>query len=537
MSPRLSRAEQNDRNRALLLAAARRVFLERGYYAATLDQIADEAGFSKGAVYSRFASKADMFLALLEDRIAERAAQNAQLAGELAGTGNFAALLDLAQRAERGAPGWRLLVTEFRVHAARDPELNRRYAALHARTVDGVARMFAEVSKESAEGLPFPPRLLAELWLAIETGRALEQIADPDALSGPACRAAPAGGLVRGAADAQSGGKMTTATITDLELLRTRVSGAIGRRMPEHIARLGWDAGRLAACQRDRLRALLARAIAGSPFHAGRLRGVDPDRFELADLARLPVMTKADMMENFDAATTDRRLTRDLVERHLARSVTDPSLLLGDYVVLVSGGSSGQRGLFVQRRRRVRRVRRLGHPPGHGRHRGRRGGLPPEGLVIGMVGAGSPVHSSGLGCVTATRPPVRLVSAPASLPIAEIVRRLNAAQPPNLLAYAAKLAELAREQRDGRLKLNLRSVASFAEAISMPERIAVTEAFGVPVIDMFASTEGLVGHSEPGGTVLTFASDTCLAECTDDEGRPSRTAWPRPRCWSRTCTT
>jgi AcrR family transcriptional regulator len=185
MSPRLSRAEQNDRNRALLLAAARRVFLERGYYAATLDQIADEAGFSKGAVYSRFASKADMFLALLEDRITERAAQNARLAGELAGTGNFAALLDLAERAERGAPGWRLLVTEFRVHAARDPELNRRYAALHTRTVDGIAHVFAEVSKEGAEGFPVPPRQLAELWLAIETGRALEQIADPHALNGP----------------------------------------------------------------------------------------------------------------------------------------------------------------------------------------------------------------------------------------------------------------------------------------------------------------------------------------------------------------
>jgi AcrR family transcriptional regulator len=161
------------------------VFLERGYYAATLDQIADEAGFSKGAVYSRFASKADMFLALLEDRIAERAAQNARLAGEVAGTGNFAALLDLAERAERGAPGWRLLVTEFRVHAARDPELNRRYAALHAQAVDGVAQIFAEVSKEDARDLPLPPRQLAELWLTIETGRALEQIADPDAFGGP----------------------------------------------------------------------------------------------------------------------------------------------------------------------------------------------------------------------------------------------------------------------------------------------------------------------------------------------------------------
>ena len=90
MNSRLSRAEQNDRNRALLFAAARRVFLAKGYHAATLEQIADEAGFSKGVVYSRFASKADMFLALLEDRITERAAQNAQAASELAGTGDFA---------------------------------------------------------------------------------------------------------------------------------------------------------------------------------------------------------------------------------------------------------------------------------------------------------------------------------------------------------------------------------------------------------------------------------------------------------------
>ncbi|HEY3649398.1 MAG TPA: hypothetical protein VGL33_15605, partial [Streptosporangiaceae bacterium] len=98
---------------------------------------------------------------------------------------------------------------------------------------------------------------------------------------------------------------MTTATMTDLELLTNRVSGAIGRQMPEHIGRLSWDAGRLAAHQRDRLRALLARAIARSPFHAARLRGVDPDRFELADLARLPVMTKAEMMADFDAVPTD----------------------------------------------------------------------------------------------------------------------------------------------------------------------------------------------------------------------------------------
>ena len=224
------------------------------------------------------------------------------------------------------------------------------------------------------------------------------------------------------------------------------------------------------------------------------------------------------MMEDFDAAVTDRRLTRNLVERHLASSAAEPSLLLGEYVCLLSGGSSGRRGLIVQtvseyadfvgtinRRAMAEAMTPAGPPPG--------------GLVIGIVGAGTPVHSSGLAAATAVAPPVRLIPAPASLPTAEIVRRLNAARPPALLAYATKLAELAREQR-GRLRLNLRSVTSMAEMLSPAERTAIGEAFGVPVIDLFVSTEGLVGRSEPGSSVLTFASDTCLAECVDDDGRP-----------------
>jgi phenylacetate-CoA ligase len=307
---------------------------------------------------------------------------------------------------------------------------------------------------------------------------------------------------------------MTAATVTELDLLRGRVSGAIGGRLPGHLQRAGWSSAQLAAFQRGRLRELLARAIECSPFHAARLRDVDPARFELADLARLPVMTKAEMMANFDSALTDPRLSRDLVERHLAGSVAEPSLLLGEYVCLVSGGSSGLRGIFVQALGEYADfvgtiIRRL-----------MAGGAPPEGLVIGIVGAGSPVHSSGLAAATATAPPLRMISAPAGLPTAEIVRRLNAAQPPILMGYAAKLAELAREQRDGRLKLSLRSVISNSEALGPVERTAIGEAFGVPVIDLFVSTEGLVGHTEPGGAVFTFASDTCIAECVDDDGRP-----------------
>src|SRR5262249_33234484 len=103
---RLSRAEQAERNRALVLDAARRVFLARGYQGATLEQIAEEAGFSKGVVYSQFESKADLFLALLEARIAERAADNARLAEALPPGEELPALLGQLARGDQVMPGW-----------------------------------------------------------------------------------------------------------------------------------------------------------------------------------------------------------------------------------------------------------------------------------------------------------------------------------------------------------------------------------------------------------------------------------------------
>jgi phenylacetate-CoA ligase len=310
---------------------------------------------------------------------------------------------------------------------------------------------------------------------------------------------------------------MTTATCAGLDLLRARMAVAIGGRMPAHIERLGWGADQLAELQRARLRALLARAIDRSPFHAARLAGINPARFELADLAQLPIMTKAQMMEQFDEVLTDRRVTRQAVEAHLAATVAEPALLLGDYVCLVSGGSSGLRGVFVQTAEEYAEfaaslMRRAMAAFLAG------GGQLADGLVAGIVAAASPVHSSGLAAATATGPPLRLISAPATWLTAAIVERLNAAQPPALIGHASKLAELAREQSAGRLRL--RAVTSVSEMLTAEDRQVISAAFGVPVINAFVSTEGLVGHSDPGGLVLTFASDTCIAECVDDAGRP-----------------
>jgi phenylacetate-coenzyme A ligase PaaK-like adenylate-forming protein len=120
--------------------------------------------------------------------------------------------------------------------------------------------------------------------------------------------------------------------------------GLLRPALPEEIGRLSWSAERIAEHQRDALRSLLRTAIDRSPFHAGRLAGVVPEAFELDDLASLPVMTKAEMMAAFDEVVTDSRVTRSAVEAHLAKTGFDAEELAGEFPVLASGGSSGERG-------------------------------------------------------------------------------------------------------------------------------------------------------------------------------------------------
>ncbi len=188
MASRLTRVEQSRRNRELVLAAARCMFLTRGYHGASLEQIADAAGFSKGVVYSQFESKADLFLALLEQRIDERAGDNARLVEELAASDGLTvdqgltALAEHVTRRDRADPEWGLLVIEFRVHAARNPDLNRRYGEVHERTVAGVARVVARIYDRAGEALPLPALELARLLLTVGAGARLEQATNSEVL-------------------------------------------------------------------------------------------------------------------------------------------------------------------------------------------------------------------------------------------------------------------------------------------------------------------------------------------------------------------
>lgn len=183
MAARLRRWEQMERNREAVLGGARRVFLERGYAGATLEAIAEEAGFSKGVVYSQFGSKADLFFELLERRISDRGEQNARIAETAAGPRGIREMITAAATDAAAEPEWAQLLVEFRAHAAREPDLNRRYARLHERTVDGIASSLAKVHAAAGLVPPAPPRSMAEFVLAVGAGVILERMANDAALA------------------------------------------------------------------------------------------------------------------------------------------------------------------------------------------------------------------------------------------------------------------------------------------------------------------------------------------------------------------
>jgi phenylacetate-CoA ligase len=316
---------------------------------------------------------------------------------------------------------------------------------------------------------------------------------------------------------------MTTATRAETSWgrFRAELQAEVLARTPEHLERLSWGAERIESAQRDGLRRLLAHAVAHSPFHRQRLAGTAVADIEPADLAGLPVMTKTDMMAAPDDVFTDRRLTLGAVEQALAATGSEPVPVLGRYLALATGGSTGRRGVFVfDPAAKAEFILSIIRPLLARLHAA--GGIPPGGLSMAMVGAGSAVHATGAAAAETIGPdtPLRVLPVPVTMPLRQIVDRLNALQAPALIGYASALGRLAAEQNARRLRIAPAVIISTSETLLPEARREITAAFGVPVINSFASTEGLMGSSAPGDDVLSFNSDMCIIELVDAGNRP-----------------
>lgn len=180
---RRSRGERKAETRAALLDAASSVFARRGYHAASVDEVAAEAGYSTGALYSNFEGKEDLFLALLQREIERQAKGVADAVAERR---------TLGERARGGAQYWIefldrepelvLLFMEFWAYAVRNPAMRERFAARYAEVRSSLARIISDGARELGVELLRPPEHLATAVDALADGFALQRLADPDSV-------------------------------------------------------------------------------------------------------------------------------------------------------------------------------------------------------------------------------------------------------------------------------------------------------------------------------------------------------------------
>jgi len=176
------RASTDVPTRDAVVAAAAKVFARRGFQAASLREIAAEAGMTTGAVYSNFDGKADLFLVVLEEKIDPRiavmydAARRAPPGGLGEGVGReFAAYVKQQRR-------WLILLIEFWAQAARDPKLRPKFGERHGRLRAQIAEVLGERAARLEAQLALPADQLATLLIALTNGMAVEQLADPEAV-------------------------------------------------------------------------------------------------------------------------------------------------------------------------------------------------------------------------------------------------------------------------------------------------------------------------------------------------------------------
>ncbi|WP_227012660.1 MULTISPECIES: TetR/AcrR family transcriptional regulator [unclassified Pseudonocardia] len=175
--PRVKRDEVRSR----LLDAAAEVFAQRGYAAARLDEIARAAGFTKGAVYSNFASKHALLAELIEQRVSAHLATSAAELQARDRPGR--ALEDIAEVFADGivaGPTWARLLVEIAQQAAYDPEVRAVYTEVRRSLRDELAAALERACDRLGRTPAVPPAQLALTMQSLRLGLVLEYGTDPE---------------------------------------------------------------------------------------------------------------------------------------------------------------------------------------------------------------------------------------------------------------------------------------------------------------------------------------------------------------------
>jgi AcrR family transcriptional regulator len=181
MKPRSATSRHQERSvatRARLIRAAEKIFARDGFEAAKLEEIAAEAGYTRGAFYANFESKEDLFFALLEGQISSRISTVEQITRKLRDPEEKLAAFREFFLTVCEDRRWSLLALEFKLFAVRHPEVKVRLAAMNRRLVKPRIGILRDVMEGSGRKLPVSPTAVAMSLSAVTNALGLEHMLD-----------------------------------------------------------------------------------------------------------------------------------------------------------------------------------------------------------------------------------------------------------------------------------------------------------------------------------------------------------------------
>ena len=180
MAKRLTHAERKRQTRKDLVTSARQVFLKRGFHGASLDEIAESAGYSKGAVYSNFSGKDELFLAVFDAHQERRARELTTIVfGEKRLQDAYHAIAQSMSTASLQEPQWTPLLLEFWMHASRHEKLRKVVSEKRERFLDLTADLIDELGRRHAVEFALTTKEIARGSAALSRGMALERLLNP----------------------------------------------------------------------------------------------------------------------------------------------------------------------------------------------------------------------------------------------------------------------------------------------------------------------------------------------------------------------
>jgi len=285
-------------------------------------------------------------------------------------------------------------------------------------------------------------------------------------------------------------------------------------------------ASAIAAARNERLATLLSFVRANSPHYRDAWRKF-PAR---APLEALPVVTKRDLMGDFDRWVTDPQLTRTGVEGFLADRAHIGERHLDRYAVWKSSGTSGEPGVFVQDGAALATYDALiGVQLGAaGLSRRYASGVFGSGGKAALVTARDDHYASIVSWERLMRASPWLSCKSYSVldPLPELVAQLNAYKPAFVASYPTMLALLADERAAGRLTIAPSLLWSGGECMTLATRATIERAFGCPAVNEYGASESLsIGYGCDEGW-LHVNADWVVLEAVDSDFQPTQPGQP-----------